>query len=173
MSTSPSPEERMSTRPTRGSRRALILVAAALLLQAALLAAVLRPQLSARVAGAEYRLAAGPVDPVDPFRGAYVMLTYPGLPSAEGQAAGQVYVPLVRDGALWKGAGVERLRPATQPYLACRTSGYGDLKCGVDSLFLPEDKARSVESELRGDRAAAVLKIDGAGNAALVDVVAR
>ncbi|MGW4643074.1 GDYXXLXY domain-containing protein [Sphaerisporangium sp. NPDC004334] len=163
----------MSGSSSRVSRRTAVMVAAALLLQMALLVVVLRPQLSARLSGAEYRLAAGPVDPVDPFRGAYVMLTYPGLPSAEGQAAGRVYVRLVRDGALWKGAGVERRRPAAGPYLACRTGGYGNLRCGIDSLFLPEDKARRVGSELAADRAAAVVKIDDEGNAALIDVVPR
>ncbi|GGK77428.1 hypothetical protein Sme01_43290 [Sphaerisporangium melleum] len=155
------------------ARRALLLVAAAVLVQLALLAIVLRPQLSARIGGADYRLATAPVDPVDPFRGAYVMLGYPGLPTAKDLPPGEVFVPLVRDGALWKGASIEPRRPAAPPYLACWTSGYGTLSCGIDSLFLPEDRARQVERELRANRAAAVLKIDDQGNAAVVNVVPR
>ena len=61
------------------------------LLQLGLLGGVLWPQLSARVAGEEYRFAVEPVDPIDPFRGAYVVLGYPDLPL---QPDGQVQ-PLV------------------------------------------------------------------------------
>jgi uncharacterized membrane-anchored protein len=150
-----------------------VLVAAALVLQAVLLVGAVGPRLSARLAGTEYRLAAGPVDPIDPFRGAYVMLTYPALPAADGQRPGQVFVPLVPDGALWKGTGIARQRPAAPPYLTCEIRGYGPLSCGIDSLFLPQDKARRVQDELIGNRAAAVLKIDGHGNAAVVEVVPR
>ncbi|MEV7967218.1 GDYXXLXY domain-containing protein [Sphaerisporangium sp. NPDC088356] len=150
-----------------------VLVAAALLLQAVLLVVAVAPRLSARLAGTEYRLAAGPVDPIDPFRGAYVRLHYPGLPTADGQKAGEVFVPLTRDGGLWKGTGIARQRPAAQPYLACRTWGYGSLSCGIDSLFLPQDEAHRVQDDLMGDRAAAVVKIDRNGNAAVVEVVPR
>ncbi|WP_248965898.1 GDYXXLXY domain-containing protein [Sphaerisporangium perillae] len=158
-------------RPALTSRP--VLVAAALLLQVVLLVVAVRPQLSARLGGTEYRLAVAPIDPIDPFRGAYVMLRYPDLPEADNEPAGEVFVPLARDGGLWKGGRLERRRPADRPYLACRTSGYGRLDCGVDSLFLPEDKARRVQDELAADRAAAVLRIDADGNAALVDVVPR
>lgn len=153
------------------SRR--VLVAAALVLQAVLLLVAVAPRLSARVAGTEYRLAAGPVDPIDPLRGAYAQLDYPGLPRGDGERPGRVYVPLVPDGRLWKGAGIARQPPAKGPYIACETEGYGSLSCGIDSLFLPQDKAVQMQVELAGDRAAAVLKIDGSGNAAVVDVVPR
>ncbi|MEU8265931.1 GDYXXLXY domain-containing protein [Sphaerisporangium sp. NPDC049002] len=150
-----------------------VLVAAALLLQAVLLVVAVAPRLSARLTGTEYRLAAGPLDPVDPFRGAYVGLVYPGLPTADGQEAGAAFVPLVPDGGLWKGAGIVRQRPAAQPYLACQTWGYGSLSCGIDSLFLPQDEAQHLQDDLTGDRAAAVVKIDRRGNAAVIGVVPR
>ncbi|GAA3841772.1 hypothetical protein GCM10022226_75360 [Sphaerisporangium flaviroseum] len=150
-----------------------VLVAAALLLQAVLLVVAVAPRLSARLTGTEYRLAAGPIDPIDPFRGAYVMLDYPGLPVADGERPGQVFVPLVADGPLWKGTGIVRQRPAAPPYLRCETRGYGPLSCGIDSLFLPQDRARLVQGDLTGDRAAAVVKIDRNGDAAVVEVVRR
>jgi uncharacterized membrane-anchored protein len=150
-----------------------VLVAAALLLQLALLALVVWPQLSARLTGTTYRLAVGPVDPIDPFRGAYVMLAYPGLPVASGERAGQVFVPLVADGTLWKGTGIVTGRPAAPPYLACETRGEGPLSCGIDSLFLSEDGARRAQDELSADRAAAVVRVDAQGNAAVLAIEPR
>ncbi|MEO3855894.1 GDYXXLXY domain-containing protein [Acrocarpospora sp. B8E8] len=150
-----------------------VLVAAALVLQAVLLVVAVAPQLSARVTGLEYRLAVGPVDPIDPLRGAYAQLNYPGLPNADGQRPGRVYVPLVRDDRLWKGAGIVRQRPASAPYIACESSGYGRLSCGIDSLFLSQDKAARVQDELAGDRTAAIVKIDANGNAAVVGLAPR
>ncbi|WP_433499325.1 GDYXXLXY domain-containing protein [Sphaerimonospora sp. CA-214678] len=150
-----------------------VLVAAALVLQAVLLAVTVAPRLSARMTGTEYRLAVGPVDPIDPLRGAYAQLTYPGLPTPHGQRPGRVYVPLVRDGHLWKGSGIVWQRPASGPYIACESAGNGWLSCGIDSLFLPQDKAARVQDELVGDRAAAIVKIDSNGNAAVVGLAPR
>ncbi|MFC4012722.1 GDYXXLXY domain-containing protein [Nonomuraea purpurea] len=150
-----------------------VLVAAALVLQAVLLVVAVGPRLSARVTGTEYRLAVGPVDPIDPLRGAYVRLDYPGLPRADDQSPGRVYVPLVRDGRLWKGSTIVRQRPASGPYIACESEGYGWLSCGIDSLFLPQDKAARVQDELAGNRAAAIIKIDANGNAAVLGLAPR
>jgi uncharacterized membrane-anchored protein len=150
-----------------------VLVAAALVLQAVLLVVAVAPQLSARVTGMEYRLAVGPLDPIDPLRGAYAQLSYPGLPRADGQRPGRLYVPLVRDGRLWKGGGIVRQRPASGPYIACESAGYGRLSCGIDSLFLPQDKAARAQDELVGDRAAAIVKVDANGNAAVVGLAPR
>ncbi|GAA1278326.1 hypothetical protein GCM10009677_35740 [Sphaerisporangium rubeum] len=150
-----------------------VLVAAAVVLQLALLTVAVWPQLSARLTGTRYRLAVGPVDPVDPFRGAYAALQYPGLPVARGLRPGRVFVPLTRDGAVWKGTGVVVARPAAPPYLTCETRGEGPLSCGIDSLFLPEDAARRVQEELRDDRAAAVVRVDDQGNAAVLDIEPR
>ncbi|MFC6080684.1 GDYXXLXY domain-containing protein [Sphaerisporangium aureirubrum] len=150
-----------------------VLVALALVLQLALLAVAVWPQLSARLTGTRYRLAVGPVDPIDPFRGAYVMLAYPGLPAASNLRPGRVYVPLAPDGTLWKGTGIVTRRPAAPPYLSCETRGEGPLSCGIDSLFLPEDAARRTQDELGADRAAAVVRVDAQGNAAVVAIEPR
>ena len=47
--------------------------------QLALVGLAVAPQLSARVAGDTYLVRVAPVDPIDPFRGAYVALDYPDL----------------------------------------------------------------------------------------------
>ena len=85
--------------------------------------------LSARATGEEYLLTVTPFDPLDPFRGAYVDPAYPGLTgnastgTVEGQLApgegGEVFVPLVQDGAgraWWRG---DRARPPAGPCLRC------------------------------------------------------
>lgn len=72
-------------------------VATVCLLQLVLVGVAVAPSLSARVTGEEYRLAVAPVDPVDPFRGAYVTLSYPALTAARGDGSsmsGTVFVPL-------------------------------------------------------------------------------
>ena len=49
------------------------------LVQLALVGVAVAPRLSARLTGDEYLLRVAPVDPIDPFRGAYVDLDYPDL----------------------------------------------------------------------------------------------
>ncbi|GAA2719084.1 GDYXXLXY domain-containing protein [Actinocorallia aurantiaca] len=147
-----------------------IAVAAAVLVQAALAAWAVQPQLSARLTGAEYRLAVAPVDPIDPFRGAYVQLDYPDLP-AEAPGSGRFHVPLVRDGSLWKGTAPVRTRPES-PHLTCESRG-GFLDCGLDSFFVSEDRARALEQDVAAGRLAAVIRVDDQGRAALVDLEHR
>jgi len=157
--------ERVRSRPVR--------VAAACGLAGVLVAGAVLPQLSARLTGETYRLAVAPVDPIDPFRGAYVTLDYPSLHPADdvAQAGGTVYVPLVRvpDRELWEGGRPSRSEPASGPYLRCE-AGWR-LRCGIESLFAPQDEARSLEQQL-SDGAVAVVRVDGRGNAAVVDLEA-
>lgn len=141
-------------------------VAAAVLVQGALATWAVQPQLSARLTGTEYRLAVEPVDPIDPFRGAYVQLSYPGLPS-EFPDSDVYYVPLVRDGSLWKGGEPVRNRPRP-PYLACESHS-----CGLDSFFVPEDRARAIERDVTAGRLAAVIRADDRGRAVLVRLEPR
>ena len=46
------------------------------------------PPLSARLTGEEVALRVEPIDPIDPFRGAYVDLGYPDLPGQPLQESG-------------------------------------------------------------------------------------
>lgn len=154
------------------NRRAL--VAAATALQLGLVGAAVREPLSARLTGEEYRLAVAPVDPIDPFRGAYVTLGYPGLAEVlpdDGSLTGRVFVPLERAGDVWAGRRAVQQRPAVGPYLRCESEGWR-VRCGIESLFASQGRARELEEQLR-DGAVAVIKVDDRGNAAVVAVEPR
>jgi uncharacterized membrane-anchored protein len=152
-------------------------VALAALVQLALIPLAVAGPLSARLTGEEYLLEVAPVDPVDPFRGAYVALTYPGLPEPRPRAgvdgSGEsVYVPLVRSGEVWRGLEAVPERPEAGPFLRC-TDEEWRLRCGIDSWFLPQDEAYAVEQAVRDGRAVARVRVDSRGNAALVGVEVR
>lgn len=149
--------------------------------QLALVGLAVAPQLSARIAGDGYLLRVEPVDPMDPFRGAYVALDYPdlrhvgdrmahdpGLGALDDGESGDVYITLVRQGDVWAAEDWTRDRPAEGPYLACDDRAW-QIRCGIESWFLPQDEAREAEELLR-DGAVAEVRIDGRGNAAVVDV---
>jgi uncharacterized membrane-anchored protein len=148
-------------------------LAAALLLQALLVAGAVAPQLSARLTGDELLLEAAPLDPVDPFRGAYVTLDYPGLPQAVDRPhpRGEVFVPLRRAAGseVWTGGDVVRTAPEEGRYLRCSSDGFG-LSCGIESLFASQDRARALEEQLaRG--AVARVRVDSRGHAAVVELL--
>ena len=153
-------------------------VAMATLVQLALVPLAVAGPLSARLTGEAYLLEVAPVDPIDPFRGAYVALSYPGLPDGDelrqrdGEGGGVVYVPLVRSGDTWAGARVVAEPPESGPFLRCKDE-YSQLRCGIDSWFLPQDEALAMERAVSGGRAVATVRIDSRGNAALVDVQIR
>ncbi len=159
--------------------KTLTTLAAVAVLQAALVGAAVAPQLSARVTGDTYQFRVAPLDPMDPFRGAYVTLDYPdlnlrdtdefGVALRPEDDRGPIYVGLRRDGDVWVAGEVTRDRPSGEtPYLACNDRDWS-IQCGMDSFFLPQDKAAAMESMLR-DGAIAEVRIDGRGHAALVDV---
>ena len=140
------------------------------LAQLALVGVAVAPQLSARVAGDTYLMKVAPLDPIDPFRGAYVALDYPGLQHDEldDGERGDVYVTLARDGDTWVAEEWTRDRPDDGPYLACNDRSW-QVRCGIESFFLPQDEAAETEELLR-DGAVADVHIDSRGNAAVVDV---
>ena len=162
-------------------RKRIALVA---VVQLACVLVAVAPQLSARAAGDEYRLAVAPIDPIDPFRGAYVALDYPdlrhdasqsfvepGLGALDDGESGDVYVNIVEEDGVWVAEAWSRTRPEDGPYLACDDRSW-QIRCGIESWFLPQDEARGAEDLLR-DGAVAELRVDGRGNAAVVDVRAR
>ncbi len=150
-------------------------VALVAVLQLALVGAAVAPQLSARLTGEEYQLVVRPVDPIDPFRGAYVTLDYPGLrapadsrpPSMDDGESGDVYVTLVRKGDVWTSGEYSRTRPEQGPYLACDDRDWA-IRCGIESWFVPQDEATGLEDALAQDGAIATVKIDDRGRAAIV-----
>ncbi len=151
-------------------RLGLVCVVAAL--QLVIVGVAVAPRLSAHLRGEEYRLRVAPVDPIDPFRGAYVELSYPDLQPAGGAGEelpeGEVFVPLVADGDYWQASGVQSERPERTPYLACDSTGWS-LSCGIESWFADQDEARRLETVV-GDGAVATVKVDDRGNAAIVDL---
>ena len=153
------------------SRR--VRVGAACLLQLLLVGVAVAPSLSARVTGEEYLLAVAPVDPIDPFRGAYVTLGYPGLAGAvpdDGTGPrGTVFVPLERAGGdLWEGRRARAERPENGPYLRCESEGWR-VRCGIESLFASQARAREPERELMGG-AVARIRVDRRGNATVLGI---
>ena len=148
----------------------LATLATVVAVQAALVAVAVAPQLSARLTGETYQLRVAPIDPIDPFRGAYVTLDYPDLQRDRGsEDGGPLYVTLVDDGGAMVADAYLRERPSgDQPYLTCNDRDWR-VECGIDSFFLPQDEAVAMEDLLR-DGAVAEVRIDGRGNAALIDV---
>lgn len=170
--------------PADPVRRRRLLVAIAVVAQLLLVAVAVWSPLAGRLTGDEVRLRVAPVDPMDPFRGAYVDLAYPDLPGQPDtggmsgeqlqqmeDARGVAYVPLARQGDLWVGGPVVHSRPDDGLYLRCDDSSWR-LECGIESWFLPQDEARALEDAVRDGSAVATLKVDGRGNAALVGVEA-
>lgn len=157
---------------TRIGRLAVVLV-----VQLALVGAAVAGQLSARLTGTEITLRVAGVDPMDPFRGAYVALGYPDLPGYPGASQpqqterprGTAYVPLHRSGTVWVGREVLTRRPAGGLYLTCADSGWS-LDCGIESWYLPQAKAAAMGQAITAGSALATVKVDSRGHAALVDV---
>lgn len=165
---------------TLRSRPALL--ALALVVQLGLVGVAVDGQLSARLTGEEYTLRVLPIDPIDPFRGAYVDLGYPDLAGAGADGilttddirrsredGDRVFVPLVRDGDVWVGRQATRVRPDDGPYLRCTERSWR-VRCGIESWFLPQDEALALEEKLAQGDVLATIRVDSRGNAALVDV---
>ncbi len=150
-------------------------VAALLIVQLALVAVGVAPQLSARTTGEEYLFRVQPYDPIDPFRGAYVDLTYPDLslhtPDGSDLAADgdTVYLVLRDRNGLWVADEAVAERPADGPYLACDSHTWRT-RCGIESYFLPQDQAAAFDELVGSGKAVARVRIDGRGHAALVAV---
>ncbi|HET6952701.1 MAG TPA: GDYXXLXY domain-containing protein, partial [Acidimicrobiales bacterium] len=131
---------------------------------------------------------------IDPFRGAYVDLSYPDLPAASPEfdesvteeemkeneeeaqrleeERGTAYVPLTRQGEVWVGGPIQRTAPADGLYLRCDDSSWR-LECGIESWFLPQDEAKGLEEAVQSGEAVATVKVDGSGNAALIGITVR
>jgi uncharacterized membrane-anchored protein len=163
----------IETRTLLRSRTARVAVVA--VVQLALVPVAVAGPLSARLTGEEYLLEVAPVDPVDPFRGAYVELEYPGLPDSDrlgrrsAPESDVAYVPLRPEGDVWVGTAPVAERPESGPFLRCHDEHWR-LRCGIESWFLPQDEAYALEQAVRQGRAVATVRVDSRGNAALVGV---
>ena len=151
-------------------------VAVVAVAQLGLVGLAVAPQLTSRVTGEDYLMEVRPVDPIDPFRGAYVTLDYPGLqqpggsvpPSMDDGRSGEVFIPLVEQDGHWVAADWLRERPAQGPYLACDDRDWA-VRCGIESFFVPQDRAAELEDQL-ADGGVATVRIDSGGRASVVAV---
>ena len=113
------------------------------------------------------------LDPMEPFRGAYVQLGYPDLPHPEQERnvraePGTAYIPLTQDGPVWVGGPIQRTVPDGL-FLKCHDDGWR-LACGIESWFDSQDGAQALERELLTETVIATVRVDRWGNAALVSV---
>jgi uncharacterized membrane-anchored protein len=146
------------------------------LAQLALVGVAVAPQLVARATGDDYLMRVQPLDPIDPFRGAYVTLDYPDLqerggsrpPSTDDGERGDVYITLVEEDGFWVMEERARTRPEDGPYLACDDRSW-QVRCGIESYFVPQDRAREMEQAL-ADGGVATVRIDSRGVATVVSV---
>ncbi|MFE7227208.1 GDYXXLXY domain-containing protein [Nocardioides sp. NPDC057577] len=144
-------------------------VALVCLLNLGLVGLAVAGQLSARVTGEEIRLRVEPVDPIDPLRGAYLDLSYADISTRTTKESGDAYVSLARRDQIWEATGVSADPPAEGPFLKCHDDGWR-LSCGIESFFVPQDRAREIEADVNGGDAVAVVKVDSRGNASLVSL---
>lgn len=154
------------------TRRTLVLLTV-VLVQLALVGVAGAGQLSARLTGDDYLLRVEPLDPFDPFRGAYVVLDYPDLPLANGGEDlpdGEVFVPLAEEAGVWAATGAVTRRPEAGPYLACQNEGFS-ISCGIEDWFASQAEATRLEDALREGEVLARVRIDGRGHAALMEVI--
>ena len=163
------------------SHRLALALPLLLLAQLGLVAAGSWPQLSARTTGEEIQLRVRPVDPIDPFRGAYVALDYPdlrvnesrgaggGMGSMEDGENGTVYIVLREDDDVWVAEDWTRERPDGGTYLRC-DDRFWQIDCGIESWFLPQDEALALEKAVQRGTVVATVKVDGQGNGAIVGV---
>ena len=109
------------------------------------------PQLSARAAGDEYRLAVAPIDPIDPFRGAHVTARLSRhRRRGRRQRGRRLYVSLVRDGDLWRPGRSSRTRPEAGPtWRATTPTG----RSGAASrLVRPAGRGGAARAQAMGER---------------------
>lgn len=136
--------------------------------------------------GEEIRVTTVPVDPRSMFRGNYARLRYPfseldaSLFGEESLRQGEVvFISLEQTGSgryRLAGAGLEE--PEEGVFLRGRVSGswFRDsgetyrVRYGIEAFFAPKEEALRLEKVLR-DRAEALLKVDGDGQARLVAVL--
>lgn len=164
-------------KPTKKpAMRRSALVAGVAVAQLALVGVAVAPQLSARTTGETYELAVAPVDPHDPFRGAYVDLDYPDLQPPDSwrrpSYGDDVFVVLEESGGLMKATDWTTERPDSGTYLTCSPTGW-PFSCGIESWFADPAEALRIEEAMRDKGAIAEVKIDARGNAAIMGLRER
>jgi uncharacterized membrane-anchored protein len=136
------------------------------------------------IAWNEWKLSSGkrvilqvePVDPLDPFRGEYVALSYPiGSIGTRGLETGQtVYVPLHKSGDHWSGHEATATRPdGAVTFIRGRIIRPGAIEYGIETFYVEEGQARKYEQAMFDRRLDAEVVLDDDGKARLDDLVIR
>ncbi len=127
-------------------RRRLVFVAL-VAAQALLPLALIAWNEQALASGTNVTLKTAPVDPVDPFRGRYVTLSYEisSLPTPY-DAGATVYVPLTDGGETWLGGTPTDVRPDEGTFIRGYVGPSGRIEFGIGRYFTDEDEARRLEA---------------------------
>ena len=175
------------------SRKLLISLAIVALAQTGVLAAMVIDRVRLLTSGREITLPIVPVDPRDLFRGEYVRLGYTigrvpvrllEGPPPHHNAAFYVMIEKQPDGA-WAPVKVTRALPQeTSPdriALKGRTAfdwvswtspnATHQVRYGIESYFVPEGQGKRLEALAREKRMAALIAVDGKGNAAIKGLI--
>ena len=129
------------------TRRRRLLFVALVAAQAILPLTLIAWNEQALASGTHVTLKTAPVDPLDPFRGRYVTLSYEisRLPSGYGPSA-IVYVPLRDGGTAWVGGAPTSTQPADGAFIRGRVGSSGRIEFGIERYFTDEDEARRLEA---------------------------
>jgi len=98
----------------------------------------------ALASGTHVTLKTAPVDPVDPFRGRYVTLSYEisSVPTGFGPSA-VVYVPLSDGGESWVGGTPTSVQPDEGVFIRGRVGSSGRIEFGIERYFTDEEVCSS------------------------------
>ena len=159
--------------------RRRLLFAALVLAQALVPLVIIGGNELALARGTEVRLRTVPIDPVDLFRGRYVVLRYEisRLPAVYPARRGDtVYVELEEQDGAWTGTLAVPERPESRPFIRGRvTRVHGDevdVEYGIETYFADEAEARRLEREAgRRLRVDVVLDRDGRARIEGVELV--
>ena len=123
--------------------------------------------------GRELRLRAQPVDPLDVFRGNFVVLSYEisTLPAAGRVERGQrVCVRLVEEDGAWTGRYAEPGEPST-PRICGRAradaepGGRVGVEYGIETYYASAERAKELEAQIGRGRLFVVVDLDDDGSA--------
>jgi uncharacterized membrane-anchored protein len=170
----------------------LLALAIVALAQTGVLAGMVIDRVRLLKVGREITLPIRPVDPRDIFKGEYVRLGYEidslpvglleGSPPAKNAA---LYVVLEKkDGGTWVPIKLTRDRPAetspervvlkgraTHAWFADRPNARQHVRYGIESYFVPEGRGKQLEDLARERKLAALIAVDGRGNAAIKGLI--
>jgi uncharacterized membrane-anchored protein len=126
--------------------------------------------------GREIRLQARPVDPLDIFRGNYVVLSYEisTLPIQHDVRRGdRLCVRLYESDGAWTGTYALPERPSDGTVICGRARGdaaAGEqvaIEYGIETRYESAERAREIEDSIRRDQTYAVIDLDDDGSARL------